>query len=103
MENEISMFKSHLDRGDFYNELLSVSYEETQEGYNLLAENINQRIDSHLNVEIQLHNRIEVILSHVGLVRRFCCVSIRRSNKVYEISQIVDLLIVFASGIGYDC
>lgn len=100
---EISMFENNLERGSFCLELLNYSYLETQEGYNLLACQINERIDPRLKVELQLGDRIEVILSYIDLDRRFCCVSVRRSNWISEISEIVNLLVSFASGIGFDC
>lgn len=100
---QISMFKNNLERGSFCQELLNYFYAETQEGFNLLARQINERVDSRLNVELQLRDRIEVILSYIDLDRRFCCVSVRRSNWILEISEIVNMLVAFASGIGYDC
>ena len=100
---EISLYKNNLERGSFCQELLSYSYPETQEGFNHLACEINERVDSRLNVELQLRDRIEVILSYIDLDRRFCCVSVRRSNWILEISEIVNMLVAFASGLGYDC
>lgn len=101
------LFKN-LSCGDFYLEITNVFYAETQEGYNLLAEEINKRIDSRIDVNLfwlRDTKIVKLVINYSGSqssARMYSCCF--RHNTMYsDIARIEDILTAFACGIGYDC
>lgn len=100
---KVNLFGNNFDRFRFHDYVVSNCYAETQEGYNHLASIINQRIDSHFYVELILRDDLTIVISHSGLLNRVCAVAVKHNDLISDISEIENILIAFASGIGYDC
>ena len=100
----VSMFRNGLDKDRFHNEIIDSFVDDTQEGFNLLAKAINARIKPCLRIEFDIRDNVNllILLSHSGLVQRLFCVSIKHIDMYTDLIQIENLLIAFASGIGYD-
>ena len=100
----VSMFRNGLDRDRFHNEIIDNFRNDTQEGFRLLADAINARVKPCLRIEFDIRDKenLIILLSHSGLVQRVFAGSIKHNDKSTDLIQIENLLIAFASGIGYD-
>lgn len=87
---------------DFVHELLSVSYEETQEGFDHLAFEINARCNLLVKLKFYPEDNmiwIRIESDDTRTFHRF----IKNINFSTSLFRIIDLLIAFGSGLGYEC
>lgn len=93
--------------GDFYLEITRQFYPETQEGLNLLADDINSRIDPRIDVSLAWYRDTKIIKAIYNYSasdsasRSYSCV-FRHSTMYSSIARILDVLAAFACGIGYE-
>ncbi len=100
----MKFFKNDLNCETFTNEVSSGFYAETQEGFRLLADEINARIDSSFCVEFNYNHALELIgfvIKYVGVITRSYYTCFRNNNMYDNISRIEDILTAFACGLGY--
>lgn len=101
----VSMFKDGLNKDRFHEEIIDNFFDDSQEGFRLLAGAINTRVKPCLRIEFDFRDKenLYILLSHSGLVQRCCCIVIKHNDMHLDLIQIENLLTAFASGLGYDC
>ena len=100
----VSMFRNGLDQDRFHEEIIENFYDDTQEGFRLLAKAINTRIKPCIMIgfDIRDNHNLMILLTHSGLVQRLYAVSIKHNDMRTDLVQIENLLTAFACGVGYD-
>lgn len=105
----MKLFNDGMERSDFYREVSEGFYAETQEGFDFLASDIVQMIDSHFRVALAYlreSEKLKIYVSYVGclgFVERSYCTCIQHNDLYSDLSRIEDILTAFACGLGYDC
>lgn len=105
----VKLFKDDFDRTDFFDEISENFYSETQEGFNLLADDINELIDSRFRVSFEYQKesenlKIVVNYEHYLGGTEACYRTCMQHNNMYtDLSQIENILTAFACGLGFDC
>lgn len=102
---KMKLFKG-LDEENFRMKILKQFYPETQEGFDRLASEMNNRINSHFCVQLKYNHLVEsvtIVLSYVGYTTRLYCRCFMHENMRKTFNQIVNFFTAFACGLGYEC
>lgn len=100
----MKFYRNDLNCETFTNEVSSGLYAETQEGFNLLANEINARIDSSFFVKLEYNqatNLLGIVLKYVGCITRSYYTCIKNNGLYDNVSRIEDILTAFACGLGF--
>ena len=101
----MKFFKNDLNCETFTSEVSNGFYAETQEGFNLLADAINARIDSSFCVKLEYNqatNLLGIVLKYVGVITRSYYTCIKNNDSFDNVSRIEDILTAFACGLGFE-
>lgn len=104
---DFKLFRFDFNRLDCYKSLSDNFYAETKEGYNLLAKDFKELLNSHFELSIDIDNEfMEIYIHFIGsrvFTERSYRTYVERHNIYADINQVLTVLTAFASGIGYDC
>ena len=105
---EKKLFKNNLSAGNFYLEVTKDFYRETQEGFDLLADEFNSRINPRFGVSIlwiRDTRILKIVINYSGSdssARMYSCCFFH-STIYSDIARIEDILTAFACGLGFEC
>lgn len=103
----MNIYKEGVNSEKFVDKLANLSFSESQEGFNLLANEINAMINPNAIFCIQLdYNQatklLGIILRYNGYNDRTFYSCIAHHDMFDDISRIEDMLTAFACGLGFE-